>query len=412
MKIDRETIFERCIPQVRKAWLAAADEFPDFLPVISDESRLVNEDFAQSVIGSFQDQMKSFPANPFMKRKWKRKTQDLINHALFNESIIGIHDYMDQRMIGEFQDELKVFFRHVRKFSPELQIEGIGQAARNYVVYAMFKEINNVKADFCTACFGYSMLYPFTDNYIDNPKISDPEKAGYNKMIRDKIEGHEVHPGSLHQKKTCNLLQMVESSHPRNDDPTASQLLLMMLEAQVGSIRQHDISLALDEDERLDISIYKGGISVLIDRFFVDKEITAEDLDFYFGFGFFLQLADDLQDIKEDGENGSQTVFTLDTSAKHEEKIVNKMLNFVNAMFKNYNAENDEFKKFILSNCFQLVYSSVIQSKEYFSDDFLENIERYLPVSSRFFEKIQNSIGKRNNSKNQEKYIKILDYYV
>lgn len=74
----------------------------------------------------------------------------------------------------------------------------------------------------------------------------------------------------------------------------------MMLEAQEDSMRVQENRLIRNMDERLNISIYKGGISVLIDRFFVDKDMTKEDELFYFAFGFLLQLADDLQDISED----------------------------------------------------------------------------------------------------------------
>lgn len=407
--IDRNAIIDKCIPQIRNDWLAAGDAFPDFLPVISEGTRLANEGFVQSVIDNFQSQMKCFPVNPFVRRKWKRKTQDMIDNALNNESIISIHKYMDQRMIKEFQDELKEFFRHVRKFAPELDLDGIGQAARNYIVYAMFKEIENEKSGFNNACFGYSMLYPFTDNYIDSPNISESEKNEYNRIICDKIEGHEVHPRTLHQKKTCGLLQKIEERYARDIDSSVFILLLMMLEAQENSLHQQNSSILLTEEERLDISLYKGGISVLIDRFFVDKEITGEDLIFYLGFGFFLQLADDLQDINEDSRKGHQTILTVDTEVGHEERIVNKMFHFVRKMMDDYKADNEEFKNFILLNCYQLVYSSIIQSSEFFSEGYLDEMEIHLPVSRRFVQSMKNNRINDIDIKIQEKYMKILD---
>ena len=73
-----------------------------------------------------------------------------------------------------------------------------------------------------------------------------------------------------------------------------------MLEAQEISQKQADASLFLTERNIMDISIYKGGLSVLIDRFFINLKMTEEEILFYFGFGFLLQLCDDLQDIGED----------------------------------------------------------------------------------------------------------------
>jgi hypothetical protein len=316
---------------------------------------------------------------------------------------------MDRRMLGAFQDELKDFLRHVRAFAPELPIDGIGQAIRNYIVYMMFARIHQVKQDFSTACFGYSMLYPFTDNYIDSRNYSDKDKAEYNHIIRDKIIGREVQPRSPHQHKTCELLGMVESEYPRELDSTVFKLLLMMLEAQEESLRQQSPEDALTLSERLDISLYKGGISVLIDRFFVNKEITEADLTFYLSFGFFLQLADDLQDIKEDRENGHQTILTLDTTYAREERIVNKMLHFVQKITDSYPSDNDVFKNFVLSNCRQLINSSIIASREYFSKEYLETMEGFFPVSYQFLEKMNSNRIDNKDIKIQKRYMKILD---
>ena len=59
-----------------------------------------------------------------------------------------------------------------------------------------------------------------------------------------------------------------------------------MLEAQEISQKQTDASLSLTEKNILDISIYKGGLSVLIDRYFINCKMTEQDALFYFGFGF------------------------------------------------------------------------------------------------------------------------------
>jgi len=64
---------------------------------------------------------------------------------------------------------------------------------------------------------------------------------------------------------------MIESEYPRDSNSTIFMLLLMMVEAQEGSMRQQNRVFTLTHEEILDISLYKGGISVLIDRFFVKK---------------------------------------------------------------------------------------------------------------------------------------------
>ena len=421
MLLESNKDIQNYLNTMKSEWLAASNYFPDFLSEISKETKTRNEQYIQTISNDFQKQLKGFSRIPIGHKKRKQKMINLLTDVICNETIIGIHYCMDQKTLEAFQEELKEFLRHVRKFAPELSFDDVGQALRNYIVYVMFKEIKQIKSGFSMAGFGYSMLYPFTDNYIDSINYSDKEKTEYNKIIRDKIEGKEVHPKSMHQRKTCELLQAIESEYPRDNDSTVFTLLLMMLEAQENSIRQQykmnwqANSLVMKKDlpltagERLDISLYKGGISVLIDRFFVQKEITEDEWIFYLGLGFFLQLADDLQDIKNDSMQGNQTIFTVDLHHGQEKKIVNKMLHFVHHIMDAYQAENDIFKNFILSNCYQLIYSSAIGSKEFFSKDYLDELEKYLPVTYPFLENTKKNLIENKDTKIQDRYMKILD---
>jgi len=409
MLLEKNNVKETCLNLVKREWLEIEHSFPSFLPEVTDEIKLQNENYIKTISFDFQKQVKAFSHIKIGKKRWKKKTMEMIENILYHETVIGVHRSMNRSELDDFQEELKEFLRHVRLFAPKLSIEEIGQAIRNYIVYAMFNEIHAVPAVFNIAGFGYSMLYPFTDNYIDSTNYSVKEKSEYNQMIRDKIEGTPVHPSCEYLSKTCELLQMIESVYPREKDDTVFHLLLMMLEAQEDSIRQQKKGVSLSPEERLNISLYKGGVSVLIDRYFVKKEITQTDLTFYLGFGFFLQLADDLQDIKEDSINGSQTLFTIDLSCEREEQLVNQLLHFIHHIMDTYPAENDQFKTFILSNCYQLILSAVIQSKEFFSKEYLKQIERYLPVTALSYENMRRNQPEGKDAKTQSRYLKVLD---
>ncbi|MBH1942183.1 hypothetical protein I5677_14885 [Mobilitalea sibirica] len=409
MRIDKNTIQDICLTIIKNEWLSTDDSFPDFLPEISYETKMQNEAYVNNILTEFQAHFQKFPRLPIGRKRWNQKTLRLIITILNKETVLGIHRAMDEPTIDQFYTEVKDFLQHARRFAPKLTFEEIGQALRNYIVYAMFKEIHQVKTGFSKPGFGYSMLYPFTDNYIDSINLTDNEKAEYNQLIRHKLEGKPVHPHNEHHRKTCDLLQAIEDEYPREKDTTVYTLLLTMLEAQEESLRQQKKNILLSGEQRLDISLYKGGISVLIDRFLVNKEVTDKDLIFYLGFGFFLQLADDLQDIKEDSSNGYQTVFTVDLHAKQEEKLVNKMLHFIYHLMASYQSENDIFKDFVLMNCYQLIFTSILGSKEFFSKDYLKQIEKYLPVSLPYLETMLHNRVEKQDNKKQSKYMKMLD---
>lgn len=409
MWMEVNTVIEDCLNTIKNDWLSTSDLFPDFLAEISYETKVQNEEYIQTVSEDFQKQIKSFSRISIGRKKWRQKTLTILMDVLYQESLIDIGRYMNQATIDALQEELKEFLRHVRKFAPDLSFEGIGQALRNYIVYVMFKEINQIKSGFNMACFGYSMLYPFTDNYIDNERYSIEEKLSYNQMIRDKIEDREVHPQTIHERKTCELFQAIESEYPRTKDSTVFTLLHMILEAQEDSIRQQNTGVIISAEERLNISLCKGGISVLIDRFFVKKEITNEDLSFYLGFGLILQLTDDLQDMKEDSEQFHQTIFTVDLNHEQVEKLVNKLIHFVCQTINSYQAQNDNLMKFILYHCYQLILSSVVDNKEFFSKEYINKLEKYFLVSYPFLEQLKKKQTENKDIKYQDTYLRILD---
>lgn len=407
--LDKYTMRNKWLEDIKKEWLETKNSFPSFLKEVSLDEKLRNEQYIQEITENFQKQMASYPRVPFHRKKWIKNTVTIIDDVLHKETILGLQDAMPSREIDEFYMEIKDFLKRVRRFSPEMTFYDIGQAIRNYIVYAVFKKIHRMKSAYCEAAFGYSMLYPFTDNYIDSATLSEVQKQDYNKLIRHKLEGKPVHPKALHHRKTCDLLQAIEDSYSRAENSTIFSLLLMMLEAQEESLRQQKKGVGLSMDERLNISLYKGGVSVLIDRFLINKELSEADLKFYLGYGLFLQLADDLQDIGEDSRKSWQTLFTFDLSSAQEEKIVNQMLNFIQKLTKEYQAENETFKNFILSNCYLLILTSLAGSKEYFSQEYLDKMEAYLPITYSFYEHFQNNRIENKDLKIQKQHMKILD---
>lgn len=392
MKIDSSAIHSVCIPQIREKWLDSPDIFPDFLTGFADKERFENEKYfkaaankVRKVAGKFPSDSESMAKRPVWRKKMTLRIQDILNH----EKALGIHRVMSRDRILSFYEELESFLALARSFAPELKMDGIGQAVRNYIVYAMFVELAGGTPGLNTAAFGYSMLYPFTDNYIDSTEITDREKHDYNLMIREIIAGKEVKPLPGHPEKTRELLRMIADKYPRKEDASIFTLLQMMQEAQELSMRQQDRAEHLPESERLDISLFKGGLSVLIDRCFVDRELSEEDILFYFGFGFFLQLADDLQDIGEDSGNGHQTLMTLDISCQASEKNVNKLFWYVHRIVGEYKAEKEEFKQFVLENCYMLLCTSVLGSKEYFSPEYRERLLKYMSISGKYWESVR-----------------------
>lgn len=407
--LHHNTIKNYFLPLLREQWRKAEETLPVCMAKVSPEEKERNEAYIKDMSAVFRQQFGRYPRLPIGKNKWRKDTYRLIYQVLNEEPILHIQHYLPEARLECLVTEMKTFMKKVRMDAPELSKEDMGQAARNYIVYLMFKEIHHDTAYFSEACYGYSMLYPFTDNYIDNISCSKEEKCRYNSFIRDYLKGSAPVPASAYDEKTMYFLSLAGKAKSIESSCPASELLLMMLEAQEESLQQQSMDTSLDYERRLGISLFKGGISVLIDRFYVEKELTKEDMIFYLGFGFFLQLADDLQDIKEDSNNGHQTLFTLNLSAKAEEKLVNKLFFFITALCSAFPAGNKVFLDFVLTNCYQLILMGVQKSREYFSEAYITQLAEYYPVSFTYFASPDNLFsGIKGDEKRLDKIIETL----
>ena len=399
MPLPEHLVTGDCLNHTRKSFLSADDSFPAFLKEITPEKKIENEAYAASVLAQMKDQLQSFPRLSFRRKSWRKKTLAYIQKILAEETIMNIHQVLSPVSRQAFLSELTVFWQNVRQFAPELASDGIGQAIRNYTVYMMFVEMHSLEHSFYLPAYGYSMLYPFTDNYIDSAEYTSSQKKAYNRLIREKLEGKPVSPDSTYGKKTCELLSaaMLERSSEDSQERKSclSQLLLLMLDAQEQSLAQMQDTTepttpatTLTQDECLNISLYKGGISVLTDRYYVNLPLSDQDLKFYFGFGFFLQLADDLQDIAEDSQLLRSTLFTLNKGTDAHEKLVNRILHYVNQLFASFSEEkNQSFRDFVCySSCLLIIYSAA-GSRDFFSEEYLTRLEAFCPVRFSFLEK-------------------------
>lgn len=409
MQINLNLIKSSYINRISQHWIMTQHQFPDFLKEISLDNKITNEKFLDMCLEDFTSHFLSLSKGTFLhKKKWRKRILNKVNNMLCTENILGIQTILKDETLEKMQSEIGEFLFKAREFDKDLNLSDIGQAVRNYIVYIMFKELNQIERSFSQACFGYSMLYPFTDNYIDNTNLTTMEKNLYNNIIRDKIKGKKVKTQSIHQSKTCMLLDFIEFEYSRASDTSIHNLLLMMLEAQEISMTKQK-NKDLTAEERLDISIYKGGLSVLIDRYLINKPLTQEDIIFYLSFGFFLQLADDLLDISEDIKAGSQTIFSLDTSSHHLELLVNKLFIYVHNLFSSYHSINDDFKNFVLTNCYFLILYGVAESKEFLTPSYMVELEKYFPVRFSYLDSIKGRTKHLNASITQDNYSKLFD---
>jgi len=192
----------------------------------------------------------------------------------------------------------------------------------------------------------------------------------------------------LPEQKISSLVERIEKQFPRSDYSLLHQSILAIHHAQTRSLDLLGKNNALSRDEILSISFDKGGSSVLADGFLVSGVLNPEIQQFFFGFGVWLQLADDLQDIKEDLLSGTHTLFTCVKDPEYLVELTNRTFNFGRNVLEEIKfcpAEiNIRFKEVILQSIDLLMIQYIGLNHSSFPSGYCAEIEKFSPVSFRF----------------------------
>ena len=233
----------------------------------------------------------------------------------------------------------KQFIRDARKFDSDLPISDIMQAMRNVWISNALQVLFGKEVYYSKANFAYSMLYPYTDNYLDNTSIDKNDKILFNNWLEKRLLGEHIKSNDYHESKVSQMIDYIESVYPREKFIEVYESLLLIFKSQVKSLKQHGEENHLCKD-LLSISIEKGGSSVLVDGYLISGLMTKEEIDFCIGYGFLLQISDDLQDVKEDLKYNHKTIITEMAKEGNLDKVVNKLINFTIELIDSFKINN------------------------------------------------------------------------
>ena len=307
------------IKEIRETWENQPGTFPFFLeenPALFSkvglEQKKENEALVQEFSQRIKRKMQQKPKKKEQQKRWEQELEADFMDFMGREKIICLSQWMSQELLLDCKEETKHFLDRVRGFDETLGDEQIWQTLRNYFIYIMIVEMQGEKQNADDPILAYSLLYPYTDNYIDDEHILREEKERYNRMIALKLNGEAVFPQTVLEERTCRLLDMILNAYDGTARDRVAETLLRLLKAQNRSIEQQKSEAS--KEQILEISISKGSASVLADYLFATDDWNEYEERFYLKFGFLLQLVDDLQDIEEDKKTGSRTLMTQKTT--------------------------------------------------------------------------------------------------
>ncbi|HOC24301.1 MAG TPA: hypothetical protein PKJ13_03260 [bacterium] len=299
--------------------------------------------------------------------------------------------YFDRAFTDGFGQATREFLSRIKAFDPELPPENIWQAMRNlWIINSL--QVMMGKPMACPApSFAYSMLYPYSDNVIDDPELCLTEKWATNDRFRRWLEGEEVLPLTATEEKIRALVQIIEAGFSRQACPGLFQSLLGIFNAQIKSILQQKQHRSGREADLLGISVEKGGSSVLADGYLIQGALDAAWEDFTFGYGVFLQFADDLQDLDEDLKNGHQTLFTRAAENGPLDGLANRLFHFMTRVIDLHLTApaQQRCRALIHKNCFFMVQEAICKTAAHYSPAYIRTIERHFPLSLPYYRQVK-----------------------
>eukprot|EP00949_MAST-11_sp_MAST-11-sp1_P001705 g1705.t1 len=269
--------------------------------------------------------------------RWKEPgAQDLLENirATNREGAALVHNSdQDEDIFNTLRD--RHLFRATRAFCSRAEQCGlpkaeIFQAGRNAWTCFAFQVIYGSSNALCQdAVFGYSMLYPYTDNFLDDTGVSMEHKLQFQSAFDKRLQGSLLAGSSLGNlfdlhprlRKAFEMVTMIERQWDRERYADAFLSLAAINDAQTWSLAQDlkgESSDYLSHQRLLEQTAYKGGSSVLADAHMVYGKLSVAQAAFAFALGMALQVVDDLQDSAADIESEQHTMFTMADSKRCE----------------------------------------------------------------------------------------------
>ncbi len=381
---------------IREKWFTIDSKLKYDLKVYSDVEKRRNEETTDIFVKKINEYIKRKPRNKNDERLWELEGEKIFEDFIKNDRVFNLN-YFTHDIQKSIIDVTKNFIKKAKEFDKDIEENCIVQALRNIWAITILQVIFKSNVKLTKSIFAYSMIYPYSDNFLDNIDISVEAKNKFNNKIWSMLEGMDVQCESYLEKKIYKLLKYIEEDYNRKDFKEVYESLLKIQEGQVKSIEQQgEFSLPYVTDI-LGISIEKGGASVLVDGYLIKGKLNLEEERFCLFYGFLLQLIDDFQDLKSDKENNHTTIMSQLGGRYYMDEMINKLINYVYYVFDSTELlrEKEDLNKVIKSDSLVLILCSIALNKEYFSKEYIKKMDKHLPFSIAYIEKLNKTLVRK-----------------
>jgi hypothetical protein len=320
---------------------------------------------------------------------------------LLAEEALGFTaEQLDPLPSQAFSDVSEEFVRRARAFDAKLSGEDIYQAGRNAWTAHGLQWLLNLDVQLTSSILAYSLLYPYTDNYLDDPDVPGSTKLAFNERFRQRLAGDALTPANAQEQVIFDLVAMIEAQYSRSDHSAVFDSLLAIHHAQGQSLNLLHRAAAPGEVDVLGLSFYKGGTSVLADGYLVSDVLNQTQRQYTYGHGIFAQLLDDMEDVEQDIQAGRLTIYSQSAGHGPLDQLANHTFHFgQNVLLRLDCFDVAESVRALIRHGANLALIDVIgRTDRYYSPAYLRELEVHSPFRFSFLKEQRADFFRRHRS--------------
>ncbi len=383
------------VAETAEVWRRAASRPPRVGPQYGLKDQRQREKAYDRALREVEREARSAPRTP----AHRLVAQDRItaSFARFAAAALDLKGEAIQLLTADFIPVGTSLARWARQFDPTLGMPDIIQACRNAWTACGLQSLLGEPVALTPSILGYSLLYPYTDNFLDRTDVSADAKHLFSERFRNRLQGDSLSPQNDHESALWELVSLIEGQYPRDLFPQVFDCLLAIHRAQEESIAQLSSDQAGSQPNGsqtwptagiLQLSCAKGGTSVLADACLARGRLNPQQSRFAFEWGVLLQLGDDLQDVREDLARGSVTLFSRAAALGAPlDALATQLLSFGNQVADRMDAlphGTPVLRELLRTSWRSLIVGAIGDSHQFFTPEFLAETELTSPFRFAF----------------------------
>jgi hypothetical protein len=393
-----ENMITDLVAHFKERWWSCEPALPDLGPVYSPNAKKVNE----SKLVVCLDRLGEELTLASRVRPDRQALQDRLFPLAgdFLKTTFGLEDrHVTALTSYGFAEAVEEFVLQARRFDPEISAEDIYQGGRNAWSMNFLQYLMGMPVKMTPVILAFSLLYPYSDNYLDDARITAEGKAAFNCRFKQRLEGVPVPPENAVEQKIFDLVGMVEGQFDRRLHPQVFASLMAIFRAQIKSTRLQHPDASPYEVDVLGLAFEKGGTSVLADAYLVAGDLTPFQRLFSFYYGAFTQLMDDLEDVEQDRRDGIMTIFSQTARRWPLDAVTSRLIIFGNGLLdamNQFKVVGLETLEEVMRKCITpLLIDSAGRVGHLYSRKHLNELERHSPYRFAQLKKVRRNVARR-----------------